>query len=133
MVKGGSMASSYSRRWFVSRLGLLGCALPLTASAQRPRPHRVGRIGFLGGGAPTLVKAFEQEMRRLRYVEGENIVVEKRVLRPNSSDLAAQAGELAHMNLDLIMAGGVGGAVEVRKKKPAQPVGIATRPGMGRK
>src|SRR5205814_9048974 len=57
MVKGGSMASSYSRRWFVSRLGLLGCTLPLRASAQRPRPHRVGRIGFLGGGA-TLVEAF---------------------------------------------------------------------------
>src|SRR5438105_15899893 len=99
------MASSYSRRWFVSRLGLLGWAIPLTVSAQRSRPHRVGRIGFLGGGAPTLVEAFEQEMRRLRYVEGENIVIEKRVLRPNSSDLAAQAAELAHMNLDLIVAG----------------------------
>ena len=42
------MASSYSRRWFVSRLGLIGCTLPLTASAQRLRSHRVGRIGFLG-------------------------------------------------------------------------------------
>src|SRR3989442_4248766 len=132
MVKGGSMASSYSRRWFVSRLGLLGCALPLTAFAQRARPHRVGHIGFLGGGSPTLVQAFEQEMRRLRYVEGENIVIEKRVLRPNSSDLAAQAAELAHMNLDLIVAGGVGAALEVRKKKPAMPLVIATCPGMGR-
>src|SRR2546427_12772356 len=129
MVKGGSMASSYSRRWFVSRLGLLGCALPLTASAQRPRPHRVGRIGFLGGGAPTLVKAFEQEMRRLRYVEGENIVIEKRVLRPNSSELAAQAAELAHMNLDLIVAGGLVHAPARGKKKPALPVGIPPPPG----
>src|SRR2546425_5508858 len=109
------MASSYSRRWFVSRLGLLGCALPLTASAQRPGARRVGRIGFLGGGAPTLVEAFEQEMRRLRYVEGENIVIEKRVLRSNSPDVAPQAAELAHMNLDLIMAGGVWGAPGVRE------------------
>src|SRR2546421_5073609 len=96
MVKRGSMASSYSRRWFVSRLGLLSCALPLTASAQRPRPHRVGRIGFLGGRAPTLVEAFEPEMRRLRYVERDNIVIEKRILRPNSSELAAQTAQLAH-------------------------------------
>src|SRR6266568_948830 len=124
------MASSYSRRWFVSRLGLLGCALPLTAFAQHPRPHRVGRIGFLGGGAPTLVEAFEQEMRRLRYVEGENIVIEKRVLRPNSSDLAAQAAELAHMNLDLIVAGALVHALEVRKNNPAMPMVIATCPGM---
>src|SRR5213083_100207 len=126
MVKGVSMASSYSRRWFVSRLGLLGCALPLTASAQRPRPQRVGRIGFLGGGAPTLVKAFEQEMRRLRYVEGENIVIEKRILRPNSSDLAVQAAELAHMNLDLIVAGALGAALEVRKNNPAMVACAAT-------
>src|SRR5213595_1028694 len=91
MVKAGSMASSYSRRWFVSGLGLLGCALPLRAFAQRHSARRVGHIGFLGGGSPTLVEAFEQEMRRLRYVEGKNIVIEKRILRPNSSDLAAQA------------------------------------------
>ena len=124
------MATSYSRRWFVSRVGLLGCALPLTVSAQRPRLHRVGRIGFLGGGAPTLVKAFEQEMRRLRYVEGENIVIEKRVLRPNSPNVAPQAAELAHMNLDLIMAGWLGAALEVRKNNPAMPMVIATCPGM---
>jgi hypothetical protein len=101
--EGESMARDYSRRWFVSRLGLLGCTLPLTTSTQHHRALRVGHIGFLGGGSPTLVEAFEQEMRRLRYVEGENIVNEKRVLRPNSSDLAAQAAELAHMNLDLIV------------------------------
>src|SRR2546427_4177912 len=131
MVKGASMASSYSRRWFVSRLGLLGCALLLTASAQRLRPQRVGRIGFLGGGAPTLVEAFEQELRRLRYVEGENIVIEKRVLRPNSSALAAQAAELAHMNLDLIVAGAWGSALGMREKKPASRVVHPPWPGMG--
>ena len=124
------MASSYSRRWFVSRLGLIGCTLPLTASAQRPRSHRVGRIGFLGGGSPTLVEAFEQEMRRLGYIEGENIVIEKRVLRPNSSDLSAQAAELAHLNLDLIVAGALVHALEVRKNNPAMPMVIATCPGM---
>jgi len=124
------MASIYSRRSFVSRLGLFCCALPLTARGQQIQPSRVRRIGFLGGGQPTLVEAFEQEMRRLRYVEGENIVIEKRVLRPNSSDLAAQAAELAHMNLDLIMAGWLGAALEVRKNNQAMPMVIATCPGM---
>src|SRR5213078_2103455 len=98
---------------------------PLTAFAQRPGARRVGRIGFLGGGSPTLVEAFEQEMRRLRYVEGENIVIEKRILRPNSSDLAAQAPELAHMNLDLIVAGALVHAPEMRKNNPAMPMVIA--------
>jgi len=124
------MASRYSRRWFVSRLGLIGCALPLTVSGQRARPNRLRHIGFLGGGAPTLVEAFEQEMRRLRYVEGENILIEKHILRSNSPDLAAQAAELAHMNLDLIVAGWLGAALEVRKNNPAMPMVIATCPGM---
>ncbi|HEY3136382.1 MAG TPA: ABC transporter substrate-binding protein [Blastocatellia bacterium] len=124
------MASVYSRRWFVSRLGLLGCALPLTTSTQLHRARRVGHIGFLGGGSPTLVEAFEQELHRLRYVEAENIVIEKRILRPNSSDLAAQAAELAHMNLDLIVAGALVHALEVRKNNPAMPMVIATCPGM---
>ena len=124
------MASSYSRRWFVSHLGLLGCALPLRAFARLHGARRLGHIGFLGGGSPTLVEAFEQEMRRLRYVEGENIVIEKRVLRPNSPNVAPQAAELAHMNLDLIMAGWLGAALEVRKNNPAMPMVIATCPGI---
>lgn len=124
------MASDYSRRWFVSHLGLLGCALPLTAFAQRVGPRRLGRIGFFGGGAPTLVKAFDEEMRRLGYVEGDNIVIEKRITRPNSSDLAAQASELARMELELIVAGALVHALEVRKNNPAMPMVIATCPGM---
>jgi putative tryptophan/tyrosine transport system substrate-binding protein len=124
------MASGYSRRWFVSRLGLLGCALPLTAFAQRARTRRLGRIGFFGGGTPTLVKAFEEEMRRLGYVEGENIAIERRISRANSPDLAAQAAELARMGLDLIVAGALPQALEVRKDNPNMPMVIATCPGM---
>ena len=124
------MASIYSRRSFVRSLGLFGCALPLTAFAQRGRPGRVRRIGFLSGAVPTLIKSFGEEMRRLGYVEGENIVIEKRILSPDSPDLAAPAAELAHMNLDLIVAGWLGAALEVRKNNPAMPMVIATCPGM---
>lgn len=124
------MASIYSRRSFVSRLGLFCCTLPLTARAQQVRPGRFRRIGFLSGAVPTLITAFEEEMRRLGYVEGENIVIEKRILSPDSPDSAASAAELAHMNLDLIVAGWLGAALEVRKNNPAMPMVIATCPGM---
>ena len=124
------MATIYSRRSFVRSLGLFGCALPLTALAQGVRPVRLRRIGFLSGAVPTLITAFEEEMRRLGYVEGESIVIEKRILSPNSTDLAGQTAELAHMNLDLIVAGWLGAALEVRKNNPAMPMVIATCPGM---
>jgi putative ABC transport system substrate-binding protein len=99
------------------------------AGAQQVRPRRVRRIGFLIGAAPTLITAFEGELRRLGYVDGENLVVEKRISRSNTSDTVAQAAELAHMGLDLIVAAALPQALEVRKANPAMMV-IATRPGM---
>jgi len=119
-----------TRRSFVSRLGLFCCALPLTARGQQGQPRRVRRIGFLIGAVPTLITAFEEELRRLGYVDGENLVIEKRISRPNTSDLVVQAAELAHMDLDLIVAAALPQALEVRKANPAMPMVIATCPGM---
>jgi putative ABC transport system substrate-binding protein len=122
------MASVYGRRLFISQLGLLGCALPLTVYAQRGAPRRLRRIGFLTGSLSTLTRAFEEEMRRLGYVEGENIVIEKRI--SSLSNFVAQAAELAHMDLDLIVAGALPQALEVRKANPSMPMVIATCPSM---
>lgn len=124
------MTITYSRRSFVGRLGLLCCALPLRAVAQRVHPDRVRRIGFLSGAVPTLIKAFEDELRRLGYVDGQNLIIERRISRPNSSDLAVQAAELAGMDLELILAAALPQALEVRKNNPAMPMVIATCPGM---
>src|SRR5215211_3599785 len=118
------MTSVYSRRSFVSRFGLFCCALPLTARTQQVRPRRVGRIGFLSGAVPTLITAFEEELRRLGHVNGENLVIEKRISRPNTSDLVVQAAGLAQMSLDLIVAAALPQALELRKANPAMPMVI---------
>src|SRR5687768_10987420 len=119
------MACVYSRRWFVSRLGLIGCALPLTAHAQRVESRRVQRIGFLIGPFPTLIKAFDDELRRLGHADGTNLIIERRV-----SGLTSDITELAQMDLDLIVAAALPVALEVRKVNPAMPMVIATCPGM---
>ena len=119
------MACVYSRRWFVSRLGLIGCALPLTAYAQRVEPRRVRRIGFLIGPFPTLITAFDEELRRLGHADGTNLIIERRV-----SGLTSDIAELAQMDLDLIVAAALPVALEVRKVNPAMPMVIATCPGM---
>lgn len=119
------MACVYSRRWFVSRLGLIGCALPLTAYAQRVESRRVQRIGFLIGPFPTLITAFDEELRRLGHADGTNLIIERRV-----SGLTSDIAELAQMDLDLIVAAALPVALEVRKVNPAMPMVIATCPGM---
>src|SRR5689334_22575493 len=122
------MVRVYSRRSFI-RAALLGCALSWTGFAYASQPRRVKRIGFLIGAAPTLIAAFEEELRRLGYVDGENLVVEKRISQ-NPPDLPAQAAELAQMDLALIVAASLPQALEVRKNNPAMPMVIATCPGM---
>ena len=88
------------------------------------------RIGFLTGEGP-FDAAFRDELRRLGYVDGENLVVETRVFCSNTlSDVAAQAAEVAHMDLELIVAVALLVALEVRKANPAMPMVIATCPGM---
>jgi putative tryptophan/tyrosine transport system substrate-binding protein len=125
------MAKIYSRRSFVGSLGLFCGAFPLMAArGQKVRTPRVGRIGFLIGGYSALIKAFEEELRRLGYEEGKNLVIEKRISRPNTSDLFEQTAELARMDLDLIVAAALPQALEVRKNNPNMPMVIATCPGM---
>jgi putative ABC transport system substrate-binding protein len=90
----------------------------------------VRRIGFLTGNQPSLIAAFKDELARRGYVDGENVIVETRISRPNSSDLAAQTAELTNMGLELIVAVALPQALEVRKANPAMPMVIATCPGM---
>ena len=107
------MASFYTRRSFISHLGLFGCA-PTNAQYTAGPIARSRRIGFLIGMAPTLITAFEEELRRLGYVDGKNLVIEKRISRSNTSDLGAQAAELSQMDLDLIVAAALPRALVAR-------------------
>ena len=122
------MARVYSRRSFI-RAALLGCALFWPVLAPASPPHHVKRIGFLIGDAPTLIAAFEEELRSLGYVDRESLVIEKRISQ-KPSDLTEQAAELARMDLDLIVAASLPQALEIRKNNPAMPMVIATCPGM---
>jgi putative tryptophan/tyrosine transport system substrate-binding protein len=126
------MRELYTRRSFVRQLGLFGGALPLSVLAQRLEgpQSQIKRIGFLSGAVPTLIAAFDEELRRLGHVEGKSLVIEKRISRPNTSDTAIHAAELAGMNLDLIVAAALPQALEIRKANPKMPMVIATCPGM---
>ncbi len=121
-----------TRRSFVQHSGGAACSLLLPASGlHAARPARIRRIGFLiGAGFDPQIAAFKSELRRLGYVEGENIVVETRLSRPNSADLPVQAAELAAMDLELIVAAALPSALAVRAVSSAMPMVIGTCPGM---
>jgi putative ABC transport system substrate-binding protein len=96
------------------------------AAAARPT-----RIGFLVGDSyPELAAAFRNELSRLGYAEGSDIIIEARFSRSNTTDAATMSAELARMDLALVVAGALPYALEVRKANPTMPMVIATCPGM---
>ena len=88
------------RREFTTLLGGLAFAWPLAAHAQRP--ERMRRIGVLMGWpesdseAQAQIAAFRDELQKLGWMEGRNILIETRWATP--TDAAAMqrfAKELA--------------------------------------
>ena len=90
-------------REFISLLGGAAAAWPLFAHAQeRPKPLRIGTVS-LNRRASAQRVAFEQRLRELGYIEGQNLVIEyiNAPDRPDRIDEAAR--ELVQRNVDIIV------------------------------
>jgi putative tryptophan/tyrosine transport system substrate-binding protein len=117
-----------SRRRFLKHLGGLCSAVPFALRASQD-PGRVRRIGYINGGPPSLHDAFRDALRALGYIEGQNLFLDLRV-GVTGADIPKHAAELAKGDLELVVAGALPFALEIRKANPALPMVIATCPGM---
>ncbi len=91
--------------WLVS-LGVLGLVLsilsaPLAAEAQQA--PKIWRIGFISVAPMTIDATFFQQLRELGYVEGQNLVVERRYSEGRAERFAEFAAELVRLNVDMII------------------------------
>lgn len=95
-----------TRRRLVLVLGTGALAAPFITLAQ-PR-ERIYRVGLLGTGSQSngvnLYAAFAQGMQDLGYVEGRNIVLERRFADGKLDNLPALAAELMQKKVDVIFA-----------------------------
>ena len=108
---------------------ILGIALlPVVAQAQQA--ERVYRLGMLYFGRPfgaaeeTRSSAYlvPAALRDLGYVEGRNIVIERRYAEDKAERLAPLARELAQLRVDAILAVGLSSVTAARKADPAIPI-----------
>ena len=94
------------RRRFVGALA--ATAVVRLSGAQSA--GKVYRIGYIQTATPEeqaqLTKAFDDGLRELGYVEGQNIVVERRFAWGKQERLPELAAELVRLNVDVIMTGG---------------------------
>lgn len=78
----------------------------LCMSAEAQQPAKVYRMGLLTWGAappPSSPTPFEQGLRQLGYVEGQNIAIERRYANGQMDRLPQLAGDLARFPLDVIL------------------------------
>src|SRR5215207_8773823 len=96
------------RREFVASLASVTAAWPLAVRAQEA--GKVFRIGMAEPVSAELnaayLAAFRQELKRLGYVEGRNLVIEHRSADGDASRFPALVTELIALNVDLIFARG---------------------------
>ena len=113
-----------SRRQFVrsglavAGLGLLtGGGLLAYRALQRPPVPRIGFLALPTANSPTLrrqIEVFQQGLREVGYVEGQNLTIEWRYADNNIDQFRALAAELVGLPVDLIVV--TGGADSVVKE-----------------
>ena len=116
-----------NRRVFLSALSGSLLAAPLAAEAQPA--GKVYRMGYLLEGPPGQTspqgEAFEETLRELGYVEGRNLVVERRFAAFHYDRLPDLAAELVRLKPDVILTGGNPSIAAVKQATTTVPVVMA--------
>ena len=110
-------------RLIVITMTLLG--LGVVATAQQPK--KVFRIGLLsGGGSPPAGSptALDLGLRKLGYVEGQNIAIEARYSNGQIGRLSELAADLVRQPLDVIVAQSYPAAIAAKQATTTIPIVI---------
>jgi putative tryptophan/tyrosine transport system substrate-binding protein len=111
--------------FIILALGIL--SMPFSSDAQQP--GKVYRIGFLSAFSPPpssastpALDAFWQQLRELGWMEGQNMVIERRWAERQFDRVPAFATELVQLKVDLILVGD--GAAIVAAKQATNTIPI---------
>jgi putative ABC transport system substrate-binding protein len=82
---------------------LLLCAAPLATEAQSATVPRIGILSSANPRSASIYQAFEQRLRELGYVEGQNVAIEFRNAEGRFDRLPDLALELVRLNVNAIV------------------------------
>jgi putative tryptophan/tyrosine transport system substrate-binding protein len=87
------------RREVITLIGVAAATWPVLARGQQPF-----RIGLLNTGASTVfIAPFIGKLKELGYLEGKNIIIERKFAEGNSARLKEFAADLVRRNVDVIV------------------------------
>jgi len=107
------------------RAFLQASAFAFTPRIARAQPTaKVRRIGILTAGTVSTSEpsAFYAALRELGWVEGENLIIERRGAAGKSEAVPALAAELVRLNPDVITAGGAVAGVAAKNATTTIPI-----------
>ena len=88
-------------------LTLCAVLFALCCRVEAQQPTKVPRIGYQSAGSSAEREdAFRQGLRELGYVEGQNIVIERRFAQGKPDQVPRNAAELVQLKVDVIVTGG---------------------------
>jgi ABC-type uncharacterized transport system substrate-binding protein len=92
------------RREFIRLLGGAAAVWPIEARGQQTKPVRIGVLYIGLADAQSFKKEFQEGLRELGYVEGQNIAFEFRSAEGKLERLPELAADLVRLKVDVIVA-----------------------------
>jgi len=114
------IAMRYRRRHLWILVSLFLCLLIAVPEAQQPvKIHKIGHL-LVGTPTPQWAQLWD-ELRRLGYIEGHNLIVERRYPQTRKQ-LAASAADLLTRKVEIIVTGGTPAALAAKQASAAIPI-----------
>jgi putative ABC transport system substrate-binding protein len=114
------------RRDFITLLGSTAASISWPLATRAQQPSRIVKIGHIESGTPSsspnLLAAFQQRLRELGYVEGQNLFIERRYAEGREERLPQLAAELVQFGVDVIFAIGPPQALAAAKATDKIPI-----------
>jgi putative ABC transport system substrate-binding protein len=116
------MTAKIKRRAFITLLGGGAAVWPFAARAQRGEKRYV--VGILNAGSASVLSAvvLPDALRELGWIEGQNVVIERRFAENRVERLPELAAELVRLNIDVIV--GVGTLAPLAAKRATTTIPI---------
>ena len=108
------------RRDFITGIVGSATAWPLVARAQQSA--KIWRMGFIAHGNEIFYGALFEGLRDYGYVEGQNLIVERRFARGNAALFKDFAAEMVRLNVDVIVVVTTPAALAVKNATTTIPI-----------